>query len=348
MENNRARNFFVVGLILATALLLYVVLPVFAAIFWGVVLAVVFGPLHQKIENALSHKKNVSAFASTLSCILCIVTPVLFVLALAAGQLAELVSNTFSSDVSVKKMTEDLITKISFLPEIMGKFDISQDQIVDYAKSAGKSVSQSLAGGSFLVGKNILTTILQFGLMSYLLFFLFRDGKDMISYLLKILPLNKNLSHQLLDKSNAAIRATIRGNFLVAAIQGTVGGIIFYFLGVSSPILLAVLMMLATLIPVAGSALVWLPVALYLLLNGDYTKGIVVVASGVLIIGLIDNVLRPIFVGGETKLPDYIVLFTTVGGISLFGFEGFVIGPLAASIAYVFWNVLREQEAVEI
>ena len=139
--------------------------------------------------------------------------------------------------------------------------------------------------------------------------------------------------------SPTCVRATVKGGILVAIVQGALGGIAFWFLGIHAALLWAVLMAFLSLIPAVGATLVWLPVAIYFLATGAVWQGIGLILYGVLVIGLVDNVLRPFLVGKETKLPDYVVLISTLGGIEVFGLNGFVIGPLIAAMFMVSWEI---------
>jgi predicted PurR-regulated permease PerM len=135
------------------------------------------------------------------------------------------------------------------------------------------------------------------------------------------------------------IRATVKGNLLVAVIQGTLGGLAFWFLNVSGPLLWAVLMAFLSLVPVVGSGLVWLPVSLYFFLTGALWQGVALTAWGLLVMGLIDNLLRPILVGRNAHMSDYIVMIATLGGLSVFGINGFVLGPLIAAMFLSVWHI---------
>lgn len=135
------------------------------------------------------------------------------------------------------------------------------------------------------------------------------------------------------------VRATVKGNLLVALIQGALGGLAFWFLGVSGALLWAVLMAALSLLPAIGAALVWLPVALYFLVTGALSQGLALSAYGVLVIGLVDNLLRPVLVGKDTRIPDYVVRITTVGGMAFFGINGFVLGPLIAAMFMSAWQI---------
>jgi predicted PurR-regulated permease PerM len=155
----------------------------------------------------------------------------------------------------------------------------------------------------------------------------------------RAIPLAPAHKRELLNKFSAVIRATVKGNLVVAAIQGALGGMAFWFLGVSGALLWAVLMAFLSLLPSIGAALVWLPVAVYFLLTGALWQGIALVAYGLLVIGLVDNLLRPILVGKDTRIPDYVVMITTVGGMSVFGISGFVLGPTIAAMFIAVWHI---------
>jgi predicted PurR-regulated permease PerM len=154
----------------------------------------------------------------------------------------------------------------------------------------------------------------------------------------------------LFAKFAAVVRATVKGSFVVAAVQGALGGIAFWFLGIHGAMLWAVLMAILSLLPAVGAALVWLPVALYLLAVGQSWQGFALIAYGVIVIGLVDNVLRPVLVGKDTKMPDYVVLVSTLGGISIFGANGFVIGPVIAAMFMSAWDIFsiaRDEQAAD-
>jgi predicted PurR-regulated permease PerM len=130
-------------------------------------------------------------------------------------------------------------------------------------------------------------------------------------------------------------------------VQGALGGLIFWFLGVRAPLLWAVLMAFLSLLPAVGAALVWLPVAIYFVATGAVWQGLVLMAYGVLVIGLVDNLLRPILVGTDTKMPDYVVLISTLGGIEIFGMNGIVLGPMIAAMFIVVWDLFSASRSAQ-
>jgi predicted PurR-regulated permease PerM len=156
------------------------------------------------------------------------------------------------------------------------------------------------------------------------------------------IPIKAAHKRELLGKFVVVTRATVKGNVVVAAVQGLLGGLAFWVLGVHAALLWGVVMAVLSLLPAVGTALVWLPVAVYLMFTGEPAKGIGLVIYGVVVIGLVDNVLRPLLVGKDTRMPDYVVLISTVGGMALFGINGFVLGPLIAAMFIAAWGIVAE------
>ena len=159
------------------------------------------------------------------------------------------------------------------------------------------------------------------------------------------IPLRTDQKAALFSRFADVVRATVKGGILVAIAQGALGGLAFWFLGIHAPLLWAVLMAFLSLLPAIGAGLVWLPVAIYFLASGAVWQGISLITYGVLVIGLVDNILRPSLVGKDTKLPDYVVLISTLGGIEVFGLHGFVIGPLIAAIFMVTWEIFSSSKS---
>jgi predicted PurR-regulated permease PerM len=144
---------------------------------------------------------------------------------------------------------------------------------------------------------------------------------------------------ELLDKFRAVVRAAVKGSLLIAGIQGLLGGIALWFLDVSGALLWAVVMAFLSLLPMVGAGLVWLPVAAYFFITGAWWQGFALVTYGVLVIGLADNLLRPVLVGKDAGMPDYVVMITTLGGMAVFGINGFIIGPTIAAMFIAVWHL---------
>ena len=223
------------------------------------------------------------------------------------------------------------------------RFDIDLDRIKSQTVEAFTGAGQFLAKRALAVGQNTFQFFLNLGLMLYLAFFLIRDGDAMVSMLIRALPLGDEREKLLFAKFAEVTRATIKGNLLVAATQGALGGLIFWWLGIPGALLWGVVMAVLSLIPAVGAGLIWVPVSLYLYAVGDIINATILALFGIFVIGLVDNILRPNLVGRDTKLPDYVVLFSTLGGLAMFGITGFALGPLLAALFVAFWGIfIRE------
>jgi predicted PurR-regulated permease PerM len=185
------------------------------------------------------------------------------------------------------------------------------------------------------------------GVMLYLLFFLLRDGPIVFEKIRLAIPLHPEHKRHLFSKFTTVVRATVKGNIAIAALQGTLGGVIFAFLAIPGAVLWGTVMAFLSLLPAIGAALIWGPVAIYFLLTDAIWEGTVLVVFGVLVIGLVDNVLRPILVGADTQIPDYLVLISTLGGLVLFGVTGFVIGPVIAALFIAAWDLFSSNRQVQ-
>jgi predicted PurR-regulated permease PerM len=217
-----------------------------------------------------------------------------------------------------------------------------QQQLASLLAGSGQFITTHLLG----LGQNTLDFVVALFVMLYLLFFLLRDGRTLSHQIAQTLPLRPEHAQRLLAQFVTVVRATVKGNIVIAVVQGVLGGVAFAVLGLPGALLWGTLMSLLSLLPAVGAALVWGPVAAYMLFTGQVWSAVGLTLWGVLAIGLVDNVLRPILVGRDTRLPDYLVLVTTLGGIAVFGINGFVIGPVIAAMFLVAWNLfasLRRQ-----
>jgi predicted PurR-regulated permease PerM len=211
-----------------------------------------------------------------------------------------------------------------------------QQRLTELFTQSGQYLTVRLLG----IGQGTLEFMVAFFVMLYVLFFLLRDGLTVSVRIARAIPLEEHQTQRLLSQFVTVVRATVKGNIVVALIQGTLGGLAFWVLGLPGPLLWGALMAILSLLPAVGAALVWGPVALYYLSIGAFWPAIGLSVWGVLAIGLVDNILRPILVGKETRMPDYLVLVSTLGGIAVFGLNGFVIGPVFAAMFLVSWNLL--------
>lgn len=334
---------FLALLVLVTLGFGWILLPFYGAVFWAVVLAVLFGPLQRRLALRLGGRGNLSALLTLIVCLLVAVLPVIVITLMLVNEGTAVYQRIESGDLDVGAFVAQAR---EILPQILqrqldrlglGNFDGLRDRVAQGALQG----SQFIATKAFDIGQNTFQFLIGFFVMLYLLFFFLRDGPELVRTVRHTVPLADGLKRRLQIKFTRVVRATVKGNIAVAVVQGALGGLIFWVLGISSPLLWGVLMALLSLLPAVGCGLVWAPVAVYLLARGEVVQGVVLILFGVLVIGLVDNILRPILVGKDTRMPDYLVLISTLGGLTLFGLNGFVIGPLIAALFIASWDLHR-------
>ena len=271
------------------------------------------------------------------------VLPVTVLISSVVSEGADYYNKLESGEVNPAQYIEQVRTAFPAVQQTLERFGIDFARIKEGALSITMSGGKWIAQHALSIGQNTFTLLLNICLMLYLTFFLLRDGNYLMELLIRALPLGDARERLLFAKFGEVTRATIKGNMVIAIVQGSLGGLTFWALGIPGALLWGVVMTAMSLIPAVGPAIVWAPVTIYLFATGANIKGIILVGVGMGVIGLIDNILRPILVGRDTKLPDYIVLLSTLGGLGLFGINGFVIGPLVAALFIAFWGIfIRE------
>lgn len=332
----------VVGFTLA---FLWVLWPLAGAVLWAIFLAIVFFPMHQYVRRRVVRRRsNLAAFLTMLSIVLMVILPLSLVSASVVEQASMLYQSIKTGQVQpaqwLQRMMDALPDWAQSILARFGLFDLPAvlQRAGELLTRSSQAITSSLVG----IGQVTLDFVVSFFIMLYVLFFLLRDGSALTASIERAVPLRPEQTHKLLLQFVTVVRATVKGNVVVAVIQGALGALAFWVLDIPGPALWGALMALLSLLPAVGAALVWGPVALYQLFTGQLVQGLGLVAWGVLVIGLVDNVLRPVLVGRDTRMPDYLVLVATVGGISLFGLNGFVIGPVIAALFLVCWKLLTD------
>jgi predicted PurR-regulated permease PerM len=338
---------FVWLLILVTIAFVCIVTPFYGAVLWGTAAALVFAPMHRRVLRSLEGRPTLAALISVSIIFTLVIVPLGIVAALLLQEAAALQEGLKSGEVNLGKYLRQFLDALpAWATGLLERFGLDQQgALQERITTTLTKSSQQLAGHALNIGQNTFEIVVEFFVMLYLLFFLLRDGGSLTRSIKEAIPLPRDHKRELSERFTTVIRATVKGNIVVAAIQGTLGGLALWFLGIHAPVLWGVLMAFLSLLPAIGAAVVWLPVALYLIATGDTAKGFMLVAWGVLVIGLIDNILRPILVGKDTRMPDYVVLLTTLGGMAIFGINGFVIGPLVAAMFLSAWHIFTVRRA---
>ena len=274
-----------------------------------------------------------------------VVVPLLLVGLAVTREAAQLHDQITSGAIDLQAPLRFLRRITPLASDYLGRFGVDIDGLVQRLSTSAVAVSQFVASKALGVGQDLLRITALFFLMLYILFFFLRDGTQLVATMIRVLPLGDVRERQLLDKFAEVSLATIKGTLVVGAVQGGIGGVLFWALGIPAPVFWGTLMAVFSVLPAVGPGLVWLPAAVILLGLGQIMKGVVLIVAGVIIIGLVDNVLRPILVGRDTQMPDYLVLLATLGGLAVFGVSGFVIGPVIAAFFLVVWEMFAQEHA---
>jgi predicted PurR-regulated permease PerM len=332
-------------LIVVSAALAWILLPLYGPIMWGVIIAMLFAPLHAWLQRRVTRRRTPAALMTLIVVVLLVILP----LALIAGALAREATHVYELlQAGGLNPTRYLQGVYEALPpwatawlDRLGliNFDVLQKSLTDVLARG----SQFIATQALNVGQVTIEFLVYLLLSLYLAFFLIRDGDVIARTLRDSVPLAPTHRKELVAKFTVALRATLKGDVLVAALQGTLGGLAFWVLGINGALLWGLVMAFLSLLPALGAALVWAPVAAYLFLSGELWQAVALAAWGVVVIGLIDNILRPILVGKDTQLPNYVVLFTTIGGLLVFGINGFILGPSIAAMFVAVWHMVANR-----
>ncbi|HSF13008.1 MAG TPA: AI-2E family transporter, partial [Erythrobacter sp.] len=336
---------FLLILAVVSLLMAVIVWPYSQPLLWAALAAIMFQPLYRWMLKKLKGRRNPAAVASLLVIFFAVLVPALWLAALVAQEALALVATLQEQPLDLAQTFDRVY---GMLPQVAqeaidrsgwANMASAQARLQELlAQSAGVIASQAVS-----IGSGALGFLLSFGVGLYVMFFLLRDGERIGRTLLRTIPVERSISERLAERFLGIVRATIKGSGVVGLVQGVLGGISFLIVGLDSALLFGVLMTIFALVPVIGAGAVYVPVGLWLLATGAVWQGVFVLVVGFVVISSADNVLRPILVGRDTGIPDWIILVTTLGGISFLGFSGIVLGPLVAGLFLASWSILQEQ-----
>ncbi|WP_324073656.1 MAG: AI-2E family transporter [Erythrobacter sp.] len=336
---------FLLVLAVVSLLMAVIVWPFAQPLLWAALAAIMFQPLYRWMLRKMGGHRNPAAISSLGVIFFAVLVPALWLATLVVQEALVLVA-------TLQAQPLDLATSFDraygMLPEVAqqavdrsGWADMANVQTKLeglLAESAGMIASQAVS-----IGSGALGFLLAFSVGLYVMFFLLRDGERIGRTVLRTIPVERSISERLAQRFLGIVRATIKGSGVVGLVQGVLAGISFFIVGLESALLFGVLTTVFALVPVIGAGAVYVPVGLWLLIAGEAWQGIFVLVFGFAVISSSDNVLRPILVGRDTGIPDWIILVTTLGGISFLGFSGIVLGPLVAGLFLASWSILQEQ-----
>ncbi|MDB6036758.1 MAG: hypothetical protein JWM99_599 [Verrucomicrobiales bacterium] len=337
-------------IIIISLLFGWIISPFYGAILWAITIAILFSGLHRRLLRAMPARTNLAAVATVLVIVVIVILPLTILTASLATEASGVYDRIQSGDINFGNLLQRLLDSIpSWGRELLSRFGLSDLAALKGKLSSGLSGASKVAAVQAVhLGQSTFSFLLNLFVMLYVLFFLLRDGASIAHSVREALPLAPEYKKPLIEKFVLVIRATVKGNMLVALLQGGLGGLIFWLLGLQAPLLWAGLMAILSLLPAVGAAMVWFPAALYLLATGEAWRGMILMLYGALIISLADNVARPLLVGKDTNIPDYLVLISTLGGVALFGVNGFIIGPVITALFLSTWETFARRNSKRV
>jgi predicted PurR-regulated permease PerM len=315
--------------------------PFLDVLMWAGVLAVVFYPMHRRIR-AETRRPTLAAAISTLLVVLFILLPVTFITVAVVRELSQVAQSFQAPDHT---WNVPMPAAVTWVLERLGQYvdiDIDRESARKFVAERMQTWGTALAASTLMVVGGAVGAVTQTVLVVFTLFYFFRDGERIRQAASEMVPLQRVQWQDIINRTRDVIGASVYGVLAIAAIQGTLGTLIFWVLGLPSPLLWGVVMFFLSMIPMAGAFLVWVPAAIYLALTGAVTQAIILVVWGIVVIGGIDNILSPRLVGRRARLHELLIFFAVLGGLQVFGVLGLILGPVVVAMTLALIEMVRQ------
>lgn len=336
--------FAVITLIIILGLLTYQILkPFLTPVAWAIVFSITFYPVYVFILKYLKWRSIAAILTLTIILIL-ILGPFSYLTYLLVIELKDLSDyletgklealGDILQNPSIKSITNSILSTFNLSEEELNK------AIIENISRLGKEIVLKITKGA----TNIVTVSLDLIFMVFSIFFFLRDGPEFLSKVRDYMPFSETQKDRLVKQIRDIIISTIYGGVAVSIIQGTIAGLSFFFLGIPTPVVWGLATSIASFVPLLGASSIWVPATIYLFLNEAILKGFILAIIGLFGISLVDNILKPIIIGGRTKMPILVIFFSVLGGIKLFGLIGLIIGPLVIALFISVVEIFRSVE----
>lgn len=339
-NRERVRSLGFIGVTVLVAYLCYLVArPFIPALAWAVALAVIAYPIHSRLLRRARHETS-AALVTVFLVTVVIVVPALFVVREVVDEAAASIEDV-QQEVAKGRWRKAVERNPQFAPVL--RWIEREVNINDEISSASKQLLKGagkVVSGSIYAAIGLLVTL-------FLLFYFLRDRRKVLGVTRAIVPLSDRDTDSIFSDIGDAIRAIVGGILIVAAVQGTLGGLMFWWLGLPSPVLWGTVMALLSVLPVLGAAIVWVPAAIFLALEGDWGKALILTAWGGIVIALIDNLLYPLLIKNRMQLHAVPVFIAVLGGLAVFGGVGMVVGPVILVVMVGLLEIWRRRIAAE-
>ncbi len=337
--------FFAIMLIVTVAFF-YLIKPFIYAVFWAVILAGLFMPVYKNIEKNMRRPTLSATIVLVLICLIFIL-PFVFIFSLLLKESMDIYQGMSDENSPINVYVQKFAELIKHNP-YTDSLHLDDAALTEKISQLSKSVAGYIFDTLKSFTQNTLQFIVQLGVMLYALFYFIRDGEKFLDSILRLLPLGQGRDRILLAHFQKTANSTLKVTLIIGGIQGLLGGLLFLFTGIQGAVLWGVVMIITAVIPVVGCALVWAPAGIFMMIMGHFWSGILILGFGSLVISMVDHFLRPILLGKDVSMHPLLIFLSTMGGIIVFGFSGFIIGPIIMSMAMAVWHMYEEYYIKEI
>lgn len=346
MNYSRFKNFtFFAALAAVSITFLYLLRPFLYPILWAAIIAGMFYPLYKKINAKIKHA-NLSSLSTILIILIIIIIPVTVIGSLLFKESVDLYASINNNQSSIINTTKNVVSWIQNNP-ITDKLNINEQAITDKLTEITTTITNFVFTTAKNITQNSFTFLAMFILMFYTLFFFLKDGEKILRRLAHLSPLGEKYEEMMYAKFTSTARAVLKGTMVIGIMQGSLTGITFYLVGIQGALVWGIITTFFSVIPGFGSYIIWLPAVLIMLVTGNFWQALAIVGAG-LFISTIDNVVRPALVGKDAQMHPLLILFSTLGGLLMFGISGFILGPITAALFLSLWEMYEKYYQQEL
>ena len=321
-------------------LFFYLLSPFFFPIFWAAVISSIFNPLY-KLLNRKLHEPSVSATIVFLIVAVIIILPGSFVGRLLLGESMRMYESIDAGGGNIEDVVKGITGAVKSNVYV-ARLHIDEQFWTEKFSEITRTISNYIFTNLKDLTQNTFVFFVQFSVMLYTLFYFIRDGEKFLGKAVRVFSLGQEREKVLYERFVETARATLKVTLIIGGIQGTLGGLIFWLTGIEGPLMWGIVMIFTAIVPVVGCSIIWAPASVIMLITGHFFKGVIILTFGVFVISMVDHFLRPILIGKDVQMHPLMVFLSTLGGLSLFGFSGFIIGPVIASLLLAIWAMYEE------
>ncbi len=342
MEYQNLNRKFILNLVVAILVLVLIygfirlISPFIFAIFLTVIFSIIYYPFYEFLLKK-NINKNIVSFLSVIAIFLTIVIPFVFFGWMLFKEAKLVYPQTISYLINLKEIN---IPLPSFIP-------LSSSELKEIIITNMEEIQKTILKSGFNVLKNVFFFFVNMFVMFFTMFFIFKDGKNLLSWLIDIIPLENRYIERILNQFSLTVNSIIKGVIFTAFIQGVVASIGYYIFGLKSPFLLGFMVMFSALVPFIGTSLITIPVAIYSYFTMDFYLFLFIALWGVLVVGMVDNFVRPFLIGRSARLPIALIFLGIIGGIKTYGPVGIFIGPIFVSIIITLLEIYKEKISIK-